>query len=338
MLTLVMSCTGKSNHESIGLFVAGNPDRMEREEAMDDRPQTWHYGLVARWWAEFNRAEPDELAFYQEIIAGDGQPALDLACGTGRILLPLLRAGLDVDGCDLSPDMLALCREQATRAGLSPVLMQQAFHELAPPRVYRTIYICDSFGIGGHRAHDLEMLRRCYRHLAPGGVLVFSHELPYENADRWSSWLPEQRKQHPEPWPDAGWRQRAANGDVIELRGRLADLDPLAQRVTSEIRASLWRDGQRVSEEQLTIQISLYFCNEIRLMLATAKRPPRRRIRQWSSSRASQGESGDVHHRRSLTGGRSASPSCPLARRCRRRGSLCARRAGRRGSAGRPRG
>lgn len=22
----------------------------------DDQPQTWHYGLVARWWAEFNMA------------------------------------------------------------------------------------------------------------------------------------------------------------------------------------------------------------------------------------------------------------------------------------------
>ena len=27
-------------------------------------PQTWHYGLVARWWAEFNTADAEELAFY----------------------------------------------------------------------------------------------------------------------------------------------------------------------------------------------------------------------------------------------------------------------------------
>ena len=67
---------------------------------MAEQPQTWHYGLVARWWAEFNRAEPDELDFYQGFVAADGQPALDLACGTGRILLPLLRAGLDVDGAE----------------------------------------------------------------------------------------------------------------------------------------------------------------------------------------------------------------------------------------------
>ena len=28
-------------------------------------PITWHHGLMARWWAEFNEAEPDELAFYR---------------------------------------------------------------------------------------------------------------------------------------------------------------------------------------------------------------------------------------------------------------------------------
>ncbi len=74
---------------------------------MDETPQTWHFGLMARWWAEFNRAEPAELAYYQAAIERSGQPALDLGCGAGRLLLPLLAAGLDVDGVDLSPDMLA---------------------------------------------------------------------------------------------------------------------------------------------------------------------------------------------------------------------------------------
>ncbi len=121
---------------------------------MSDQPQTWHYGLVARWWAEFNEADPDELAFYRAFVEPDGQPALDLACGTGRLLLPLLRAGLDVDGCDLSPDMLALCRDRATEEGLAPQLYAQAMHALDLPRAYRTIFICDSFGIGGERRQD----------------------------------------------------------------------------------------------------------------------------------------------------------------------------------------
>jgi SAM-dependent methyltransferase len=117
---------------------------------MHAQPQTWHYGLMAQWWAEFNVAAP-ELAFYQTCIARFGQPALDVACGTGRLLLPLLQAGLEVDGCDLSPDMLACCRAKAARVSLEPRLYAQAMHKLDLPRMYRTIYICDSFGIGGQR-------------------------------------------------------------------------------------------------------------------------------------------------------------------------------------------
>ncbi len=32
---------------------------------MTDAPQIWHYGLIARWWAEFNEPDPAELAFYR---------------------------------------------------------------------------------------------------------------------------------------------------------------------------------------------------------------------------------------------------------------------------------
>ena len=165
---------------------------------MSDEPQTWHHGLVVRWWAEFNVADPAELAFYRAFVERDGQPALDLACGTGRLLLPLLRAGLDVDGCDLSSDMLDLCRRRAASEGLAPRLYAQAMHALDLPRGYRTIFICDSFGLGGRREQDAEALRRCHRQLVPGGTLVFSHFLPYEHAEEWSSWLPQRRQRLPE--------------------------------------------------------------------------------------------------------------------------------------------
>src|SRR5918999_728203 len=107
---------------------------------MGTTPQTWHYGLVARWWAEFNEGGP-EIDYFRRFIERDGQPALDVACGPGRLLLPYVRAGLDVDGCDVSADMIALCREQAEREGLSPTLFIQAMHELDPPRTYRTVFL-----------------------------------------------------------------------------------------------------------------------------------------------------------------------------------------------------
>ena len=177
---------------------------------MLEPPQTWHYGVVARWWAEFNVSGP-EIAYFQQFIEDDGQPALDVACGTGRLLVPYLRAGLDVDGCDISPDMLALCREAAEREGLSPTLYAQAMHELDLPRRYRTILVCGGFGLGGTREQDLEALRRLHEHLEPGGVLVLDNEVPYTDTRLWPRWLQGGRDDLPRPWPPPG-RKKAGLG------------------------------------------------------------------------------------------------------------------------------
>lgn len=233
-------------------------------------PQTWHYGLVARWWAEFNEPDAEELAFYRGCIERFGQPALDLACGTGRLLVPLLAAGIDVDGIDLSDDMLAFAREGAGRHGFEPRLLRQAMHELDPPRKYRTIYICDSFGIGGGYERDREALRRIHRALEPGGALVFSHDLPYDDARQWEHWPSERRRELPLPWSEDGDRRRAANGEEIELTRRLFNVDASSQMVTMQIRPRLWRDGALIREEEHTIRIAMYFRRELLHMLTDA--------------------------------------------------------------------
>src|SRR5262249_50981207 len=150
-------------------------------------PQTWHYGVVARWWAEFNLDGP-EIAYFQRFIEDDGQPALDVACGTGRLLIPGLRAGLDVGGCDISPDMLASCRDRAERESLSVRLFAQPMHRLDLPRRYRTIVVCGGFGLAGHRELDERSLDRLYAHLEPGGTLLLDNEVPYADTRLWRTW------------------------------------------------------------------------------------------------------------------------------------------------------
>jgi len=236
---------------------------------MTPTPQTWHYGLVAQWWAEFNTEGP-EIAYFQQCIARSGQPALDVACGTGRLLLPYLRAGLDVDGCDLSTDMVDLCRTKAEAAGLAPHLYAQAMHALALPRTYQTIFICGGFGLGGSRPHDREALRRLYHHLAPGGVLVFDHHLPYNSAEAWQYWTAEQRPQLPQAWPSSGQRKRAANGDEYELKLRVAEVNPLEQTETLQLRVTLWREGKLVAEEEHSLRVCAYLTQELLLMLTQA--------------------------------------------------------------------
>ena len=237
---------------------------------MTDGPKTWHYGLVAKWWAEFNEGGP-EIDYFRRFIESDGQPALDVACGTGRLLLPYLRAGLDVDGCDVSEDMVALCRERAEAEGWSPTLLVQSMHELDPPRTYRTIVVCGGFAVGSDRAHDRQALGRFYEHLEPGGTLVLDTEVPYANTQQWSRWLREERTGLPRPWSDEdNDRRRASDGSELALDARLVALDPLEQHATLEMRARQWRDDQLVAEEMYMLDLGLYFKNELQLMLELA--------------------------------------------------------------------
>jgi SAM-dependent methyltransferase len=231
---------------------------------------TWHYGLMARWWAERQRrqeTEPEDVAFFRRAVERFGQPALDLGCGTGRLLLPLLAMGLDVEGADASPDMLAWAAELAGRQGLEPVLHAQAMHQLGLPRRYRTIFICDSFGIGGDRAQDRDALDRVHRHLEPGGVLVLAHELPYNQDQLWPARLPTSDQQFPLDWPAAGERLRLSDGEELELLVRLAQFDPLLQRRALDVRARLWRADSLVIEEEHELTENLYFVQELLLLL-----------------------------------------------------------------------
>src|SRR3954470_22462100 len=152
---------------------------------------TWHHGLVADWWAMFNTEGP-EIAYFGEYVAA-GQPALDAGCGAGRLLVPWLLRGYDVDGCDVSADMVARCRDRGAREGVEPVLFVQPLHDLDPPRRYRTIVACGVLGLGSTRPQDEEALRRLHGALEPGGTLVLDHETPYANARRWPLWPREAR-------------------------------------------------------------------------------------------------------------------------------------------------
>lgn len=53
-----------------------------------------------------------DVEFYvDEALAANG-PALELGCGTGRVMIPIARAGVTIDGLDGSPNMLERCREK----------------------------------------------------------------------------------------------------------------------------------------------------------------------------------------------------------------------------------
>ncbi|MCX6066625.1 MAG: class I SAM-dependent methyltransferase [Chloroflexi bacterium] len=236
---------------------------------MNDEPISWHYGLMAENWAEFS-TDAREAPYFLREIARHGQPVLDVGCGTGRVLLPLLRAGIDVDGCDISKDMLHYCRNKAESEAFNPNLYNQPMHAFELPRKYKTIYICDSFDLAGSREKGLDTLGHCYAHLEDGGALLLNIQAEYTSPASWEWWLSEKRKGLPQPWPEDGRRSLASDGSEYFTRFRLVDVDPLEQSYTRQVRLEKWKSGMLIASEEYTLCGEMYLKNELLLMLNVA--------------------------------------------------------------------
>jgi len=64
------------------------------------------YDSYAPFYDTSSGAPADDIAFFTELARETSGPVCELACGTGRVLLPLARAGIEVTGLDLSQAML----------------------------------------------------------------------------------------------------------------------------------------------------------------------------------------------------------------------------------------
>ncbi len=230
---------------------------------------TWHYGVISEWWANFNLDGGRELAYYGPHIE-TGQPALDAGCGAGRLLVPWLRAGFDVDGCDVSADMVERCRERLAAEGLDATLFVQPLHALEPPRRYRTIVVCGVFGLGSTRTQDADALDRLHSSIEPGGTLLLDIEVPWAHPGLFARWTAERREELPGPWPQEPDRKTTADGTEYSLWNRTLAADPLDQSHVLQIRAEKRRGGEVLAEEERTLTMRSYFPDQLVLMLKRA--------------------------------------------------------------------
>jgi SAM-dependent methyltransferase len=119
-----------------------------------------------------------DVPFYVAQAVSARGPVLELGCGTGRILIPIAREGVEITGLDGSSEMLARCR---SKLRLEPVDLQGRvmLHEgdvrsfdlgrqfaliMAPFRVIQHLTTIDD---------QLACLDAVRRHLQPGGRFVF---------------------------------------------------------------------------------------------------------------------------------------------------------------------
>lgn len=222
-------------------------------------------GLAAQAWDPSGGDEKQfDYDFIKLWIEQQKGAALDLGCGTGRLLLRYLAAGLDVDGVDTSADMLAICREKASARGIHVSnLYHQSMQELVLPRKYRTIYIpCGTFCLIIDRAQAFEALRRFYAYLEQGGVLIFNLFWPFGDGEALSK------------KPLGGWKKWGKLWDYPQPDGSLmmqslmrTSFNRVEQFFTAKRRYQLVRDGNLISEEVFDANERWYYKHEMVMML-----------------------------------------------------------------------
>ena len=117
----------------------------------------------------------EDLDMYRNFAELCGGKILELACGSGRLLLPLAREGYALTGVDTSAAMLELARQALEEAGVSArcQLVQQDMCLLDLPEKYRLAMIAlGSFGHIITRARQQQALAAIRRHLSTGATFI----------------------------------------------------------------------------------------------------------------------------------------------------------------------
>ena len=119
-----------------------------------------------------------DIAFFVEAASTAGGPVLELGCGSGRVLIPTARAGVDIVGLDASPQMLGVCAarlaEESATVQQRATLVQGDMRSFDLGRTFALITI--PFRPFQHLLtveDQLACLACVRRHLADEGRLLF---------------------------------------------------------------------------------------------------------------------------------------------------------------------
>jgi len=217
------------------------------------------FGALSALFREADRpaATAPEVAWFCERIPPEGL-ALDVMCGWGRVLVPLVAQGRKVHGVDASAAMLARCDARLAAAGTAAPTFRQDVTELNLPFRYGHAFIADgAFQLLTDPNAAAAALERIRAHLVAPGLLFVDCRIPPAAVQRLGAPLVEVRT------------VRLADGTQIALRAETtwtAD----AQIARAANRYAHRRGAQRLAEEHEKIASTWYAPDECTALLLAA--------------------------------------------------------------------
>ena len=197
----------------------------------------------------------NDIPFYQNLIPSPETSILELGCGTGRVTLPLVPCCKYIQGIDISPAMISICREKLTRAGIPQAKAQvmegditdldlgQSFDLIiAPFRVLQNL----------ETDRDVDgLFNSIRRHLVKNGTCILNVFRPYLEPE-------DLRKQWSTTEETFSWEAPTEEGKLV-CYDRRARMDPEKLILYPELVYRRYKREDLVEESILKIVMRCYY-------------------------------------------------------------------------------
>ncbi len=211
------------------------------------------------WSPHLDKAE---YLFYHRLIKAalmDGGAALELSCGSGRLLLPFVKEGLNVSGIEGSIELCERLRKKAEEANLKVTLTQMRLENCEIKGMYKLIYAAlGSFQMLTDREDAEMLLSKIYQSLEDNGVISIALFLPWAGSnfatDNWTI---------ASDFKDPITKQRY-------VRRERSHHDEVEQLIEGKVRYETWSGRDLLEMEEKDLKVRWYSQYEFRSLLKEA--------------------------------------------------------------------
>jgi SAM-dependent methyltransferase len=230
------------------------------------------YSVTAKYYDSAYAAKQDllDLPFYLELAEQTVGPILEVACGTGRVLLPIARKGIEIHGVDNSRPMLEILKNSLTRES-HEVQERVTLHE-GDMRDFRLgakfplVIIPFRPMQHMHTVEDqVNALAAAALHLSDTGILAF--DVFYPKFDAITTKVGEEVLEFE-------WTSSPDSAEVVRRYFRKESVDKINQVFNFTFIYRTFRDGELILEETEAFKLSYFTYPHLRALFPLAGLEP----------------------------------------------------------------
>jgi len=227
------------------------------------------YLISAKYYdGAYGTIDVTDARFYVDLAKETGGPLLEIGCGTGRVLLPTARAGIEIHGLDISWPMLDVLRENAGRE-IAQVQRRITLHtgDMRDFRLGHTFpLVTMPFRPMQHMftvTDQVAALKSAAAHVAKGGILAF--DVFYPKFERLPQKIGEEQL-------EVEWSP--TSDTIIRRYYRKDALDKINQSLALTFIFRTYRNEELICEERESLKMSYYTYPHLRALFLMADLEP----------------------------------------------------------------